>query len=86
MLQFYEKLPLDLMIIEGFKREKYPKVLMIGTEEGLELLDKLTNIVAVISWIHVEELKEKLDIPVFSISDEEEYLAWIKEQVSDLSE
>ncbi|MGO4888476.1 molybdopterin-guanine dinucleotide biosynthesis protein B [Anaerobacillus sp. MEB173] len=82
MLEFYDKLPLDLILIEGFKREPFPKVVIVRTEEGLELLEQLTNIIAVITWIRLEEIKEKMKVPVFSIEEEQEYLNWIKEQVN----
>ncbi|MFD1887650.1 molybdopterin-guanine dinucleotide biosynthesis protein B [Paenibacillus wenxiniae] len=34
----------DLILVEGFKRENYPKVALIADEKGLELLSELTSI------------------------------------------
>ncbi len=38
----------DLILVEGFKRERYPKVALVAAEDGLELLDELTAI----HWIY----------------------------------
>ncbi|SEM67734.1 molybdopterin-guanine dinucleotide biosynthesis protein B [Lihuaxuella thermophila] len=45
---------LDLILVEGFKREPYPKILMIKKEDDLALMEQLSNIIAVVSWIPLE--------------------------------
>ncbi|MGD8190980.1 molybdopterin-guanine dinucleotide biosynthesis protein B [Brevibacillus ginsengisoli] len=55
----------DLILIEGFKREAYPKLVLIRTEEDRELMDKLENPMAIVSWLSVDHPT----LPVFSIND-----------------
>ncbi|WP_158595156.1 molybdopterin-guanine dinucleotide biosynthesis protein B [Oceanobacillus piezotolerans] len=54
ILAIYEIFGVDLLILEGFKREHYQKVVLINKEEDLILLDETTNILAVISSIPVK--------------------------------
>lgn len=76
MLSFYNRLPLDIILIEGFKREPYPKVVLLRSVEDEVLLEQLENIQAVISWYKSFEIK--IEIPMFHISDENDYLTWVK--------
>ncbi|WP_088066678.1 molybdopterin-guanine dinucleotide biosynthesis protein B [Gottfriedia luciferensis] len=72
-IQLYQFFSTDLIFIEGYKRESYPKVVLLKDESDLSLLDTLTNIKCVVS--HVELSKERLkDYRVFDINDEENYL------------
>jgi molybdopterin-guanine dinucleotide biosynthesis protein B len=47
---------MDLVIVEGFKHEPYPKVVMIKRDEDQRLLTELTHIIAVVSWIPLEDV------------------------------
>jgi molybdopterin-guanine dinucleotide biosynthesis protein B len=47
---------MDLVIVEGFKHEAYPKVVMIKRDEDKKLLTELTHIIAVVSWIPLEDV------------------------------
>ncbi|MFS1512819.1 molybdopterin-guanine dinucleotide biosynthesis protein B [Chengkuizengella sp. SCS-71B] len=55
----------DLIFVEGFKLEKYQKIVMIKSEEDIELLSSLENVIAAVTWIPVR----CNDHPVFSIDD-----------------
>lgn len=55
ILTLYKQLPIDLVIVEGYKTENYPKVVLLRSEEDLSLLDELENIIAVISWFRLGE-------------------------------
>ncbi|NBI28972.1 molybdopterin-guanine dinucleotide biosynthesis protein B [Chengkuizengella marina] len=55
----------DIIIVEGFKLEKYQKIVMIKSEDDIELLSSLENVIAAVTWIPVEFN----EIPVFSIND-----------------
>lgn len=57
----------DIIFIEGFKYADYPKIVLIRREEDKELLHKLTQIIAVASWLPMEDNSR----PVFSIHDHE---------------
>lgn len=64
----------DLILIEGHKRESYPKVVIIKKQEELQLIQNLTNIKLVIVW--EEYFKELINetIKVVSIKQEEELI------------
>lgn len=55
----------DLILIEGFKREAYPKLVVIRSEEDRELVHELTNPIALVSWSPLSHPT----LPVFSIDD-----------------
>lgn len=50
ILPLYTFLPLDLLLIEGYKQADYPKIVLLQSEDDSHLLDQLSNIVAVGSW------------------------------------
>ncbi len=75
MLSFYNNLPLDIILIEGFKRKAFPKVVLLRTGEDEVLLEQLENIQAVISWY--KPLETKIGKPTFYINDENDYLSWV---------
>lgn len=52
----------DLILVEGFKHEHYPKILMIKKEDDLPLIEQLSNIIAIVSWIPLQHTR----IPVWS--------------------
>ncbi|HHW39099.1 MAG TPA: molybdopterin-guanine dinucleotide biosynthesis protein B [Bacillales bacterium] len=76
MLSFYNNLPLDIILIEGFKREPFPKVVLLRSEEDEVLLEQLENIQVVISWY--KRLETKIGYPIFQINDEHDYLSWVQ--------
>ncbi|MFC4320683.1 molybdopterin-guanine dinucleotide biosynthesis protein B [Litchfieldia salsa] len=84
LLSFYHLLPLDLIVVEGYKNEAYPKLVMIRKKDDLELLTKITNIVAIISWLDLEELKI-YEQPIFSIHQDQQLLEWLRCYVRDYS-
>ncbi|MFD1737080.1 molybdopterin-guanine dinucleotide biosynthesis protein B [Bacillus salitolerans] len=49
IINIFESFELDSIIIEGYKSESYPKVVMINDAEDVELMKSLTNIICVIS-------------------------------------
>lgn len=76
LVQLYAFFENDMILIEGYKTEDYPKIVLIKKEEDTELLTSLTNIVAVISWLPIQT-----KFPLFHINDEENYLNWIFSEV-----
>jgi molybdopterin-guanine dinucleotide biosynthesis adapter protein len=69
LLAFFQP---DVILIEGYKRENYPKVLLLRDESDLPLLDQVKNVIALVYW--KEELKElinqKWDGHSYLISDD----------------
>ncbi|MDQ0255445.1 molybdopterin-guanine dinucleotide biosynthesis protein B [Evansella vedderi] len=85
VLSFYNSFDLDVVIVEGYKKEALPKLVLLRREEDISLLDECSLVEAVICW--EEEEKEKLSamlmVPVFFIGEEEKYLNWLEERVED---
>ncbi|OAH54315.1 MULTISPECIES: molybdopterin-guanine dinucleotide biosynthesis protein B [Bacillaceae] len=76
ILAVYNTFPVDLILVEGFKKELYPKIVLIRTEDDLPLLE-LEAIQCIISWIHLHESR----YPVFRLQEEEQYLSFIIERL-----
>lgn len=85
ILAFYKLVETDLIIIEGFKKESYPKVVLIRNEEDLSLLQELTNVIAVV-YEHHTRLKAKKEIKYFSSYDDEEFESWYINYINKLME
>ncbi len=80
ILEIYEALPLDTILIEGFKNEHYPKVVLLRTAQDQELLHKLTNIICILYWpTYLHEIS--LDVPVFSIHEKTQYMEFLMKEM-----
>ncbi|WP_313800633.1 molybdopterin-guanine dinucleotide biosynthesis protein B [Cytobacillus sp.] len=66
-----EILQSDIILIEGHKKEDYPKIVLVRKEDDLTQLAKLKNIQAVLFWNEdCLVLKSRLyPVPFFSIND-----------------
>ncbi|MDN3015098.1 molybdopterin-guanine dinucleotide biosynthesis protein B [Paenibacillus sp. BSR1-1] len=62
----------DVILIEGYKQKKYPKLLILRDLEDLSLLKSVTNIMAVVYWKECirERIAGHINIPCFFINDE----------------
>src|SRR5690625_1348600 len=58
ILPLYTFLPLDLLLIEGYKNASYPKIVLIREEADIHLLDRLSNIIAEIGRASCRERVE----------------------------
>ncbi|MED3874855.1 molybdopterin-guanine dinucleotide biosynthesis protein B [Lysinibacillus capsici] len=76
ILAIYESLPIDIMLIEGYKNEHYPKVVLLRTAQDQVLLQQVTNILCVIFWPSCP-LDLSLAIPAFSIYEESQYMEFL---------
>lgn len=74
VLPFYQAMNLDGILVEGYKKASYPKIVMLREKEDLALLDDLCGIVAV---IHDSSIK-KSDLPIrsFLFEEKELYCLW----------
>lgn len=84
LVKLYQSFSIDLILVEGYKKEPFPKVVMIRDERDLPLLKQSANINCVICWNDC--IAEELDIPVFNIEDEAAYIDYIIHIVRDLHE
>ncbi|WP_096198874.1 molybdopterin-guanine dinucleotide biosynthesis protein B [Bacillus sp. FJAT-45350] len=71
IITLYKPFQFDFIFIEGFKGEDYPKVVIIKEEKHLELLDTLKNIIAIVSWISLENVDVQSDVPIFYVDQYE---------------
>ncbi len=76
ILDLYEDFDLDAILIEGYKKAAFPKLVMIRKEDDIPLLDRVSEVAAVITWIPLE-LDHMSSFPIFLISEEEAILSWI---------
>lgn len=75
LLELYETFSLDLILVEGFKNEPFPKIVLLKAPQEVELLLNLSNIILLICWY---DTLPECDIPVYSIQNESGYLDWIQ--------
>ncbi|GED68475.1 molybdopterin-guanine dinucleotide biosynthesis protein MobB [Brevibacillus reuszeri] len=68
----------DLILVEGFKRESYPKLVLLRKPEDQELLDFVTHVRGIVSW---GEVVEK-DLPQFDVNDIDAIVSFIRASIS----
>ncbi|MGY3190183.1 molybdopterin-guanine dinucleotide biosynthesis protein B [Lysinibacillus sp. TE18511] len=73
ILAIYESIEMDIILIEGYKNEHYPKVVLLRQAEDQSLLQKVSNIVCVLYW-PTYPLDKPLDYPTFSIHEKAQYI------------
>ncbi|MED5043445.1 molybdopterin-guanine dinucleotide biosynthesis protein MobB, partial [Geobacillus stearothermophilus] len=78
VLALYAPLRLDLVLVEGYKQDRYPKVVLVRSAKDWASLQHLADIRAVIAW---EPLEGPLVHPVFSLADDDEYIPWLMNEV-----
>ncbi|TLS37841.1 molybdopterin-guanine dinucleotide biosynthesis protein B [Pseudalkalibacillus caeni] len=83
LLPFYSSAGLDLVIIEGFKRYNYPKVVLLRDRADLNLIEQSSEIIAVIS--REKDITVNSAVPFFTSDQSGEYtkkiLCWIERRV-----
>ncbi|MFT4412532.1 molybdopterin-guanine dinucleotide biosynthesis protein B [Fredinandcohnia humi] len=72
LLQLYNYFEHDMILVEGYKTENYPKIVLIRSKSDIELLTCVTNIVGVVSWIPIETT-----YALFPINEDAEVLKWL---------
>jgi molybdopterin-guanine dinucleotide biosynthesis adapter protein len=79
IIALYRPFSVDCIFVEGYKKEPYPKAVLIRDEKDLPLL-KLENIQCVISWIDLPE--SQMVYPVFRLEQDEAYVALILQKAT----
>lgn len=80
IIRLYEFFEVDTILIEGYKKENYPKVVLLRSAEDAELVHKVENVVAVITWYNAPvNLRE--EYKVFHITEEKLYIDWFLQTV-----
>ncbi|WP_044748704.1 molybdopterin-guanine dinucleotide biosynthesis protein B [Bacillus alveayuensis] len=80
ILHIYSFFPIDVVFVEGFKKEKYPKIVMLRSNDDLPLLTSSENIIAAITWTTLPE-SLRMDCPIFSLESEKQYIQWVMNYV-----
>ncbi|MBX9955467.1 molybdopterin-guanine dinucleotide biosynthesis protein B [Peribacillus simplex] len=71
----------DVILIEGYKQEDFPKVILIKEESDLPLLERLTNVKAAVAWPeYLERARNHASVPVFPL-DSDQFITWFLEQI-----
>lgn len=80
ILAIYSSIEMDLILIEGYKKEHYPKVVLLRQAEDQSLLQQVTNIVCVLYW-PTYPLDKPLNYPTFSINEKAQYLDFLMQEM-----
>ncbi|MGP4106655.1 molybdopterin-guanine dinucleotide biosynthesis protein B [Virgibacillus sp. L01] len=67
LIQLYSNLPIDLLLIEGYKNASYPKIVLVKNEQDFSHLSDLSNIIAIGTWD--EKLLNNNKFPTFNINN-----------------
>lgn len=74
MISMYTVFSLDVILVEGFKAEKYPKVVLLRSKEDLLMLEKAHNIICVLADFALP-IEVKVKYPTFSTR--EQCIKWL---------
>lgn len=75
----------DFVLVEGFKQERYPKIVLIRSEEDLNILNGTSHIIAAAIWDSIQDhpsLLRNPDIRRFDINDKTEIASFLWQQRS----
>ncbi|MGE6377704.1 molybdopterin-guanine dinucleotide biosynthesis protein B [Peribacillus muralis] len=71
----------DVILIEGYKQEDFPKVILIKEESDLLLLEGLVNVKVAVAWPEcLERTRKQASVPVFPL-DSNQFFEWFLEQI-----
>lgn len=79
LVELYQQFQPDLILVEGYKNEDYPKVVLIRHQEDVDSLKKLTNIICVLYWQDVDP--STFTCPAYPIKQEDLYVNLLLEKV-----
>jgi molybdopterin-guanine dinucleotide biosynthesis protein B len=81
LLKLYKHFSPDRIFVEGFKKEQYPKVVLLRDKKDIALLQEVENIMCAITWKHLSVTEE--GFPVFPLEDASSYVEFILQKLSD---
>lgn len=81
LIEYYRFSPVDILLIEGYKQADFPKIILVNVEQDLQLLDRLTNVLAVGS--RNQDLLTGLQYPTFSLLEMDVYLPRLAALITD---
>ncbi|MFJ7732844.1 molybdopterin-guanine dinucleotide biosynthesis protein B [Lysinibacillus sp. NPDC097231] len=80
ILAIYASFPMDIILIEGYKNEHYPKIVLLRSAQDQALLQKVSNIICVLYWPSYP-LDQSLAIPAFSIHEQAQYIEFLLKEM-----
>ncbi|MGY4688865.1 molybdopterin-guanine dinucleotide biosynthesis protein B [Salibacterium sp. K-3] len=83
LIELYQMFEPDLIVVEGYKQEHHPKVVLLRDTEDVSLLRTCTNILCTVS---PSEIVPDTKIPNFPPDREERYLDFILNRTGVLDE
>ncbi|MFS0918219.1 molybdopterin-guanine dinucleotide biosynthesis protein B [Brevibacillus sp. 179-C 1.1 NHS] len=66
----------QLILVEGFKREGYPKLVLLRRPEDEELMSIVSHLVGIVSWTD----RRQPELPFFDINDVENIARFVMER------
>jgi molybdopterin-guanine dinucleotide biosynthesis protein B len=80
LIALYKSFEIDVILVEGYKKANYPKIVLLRNGEDKELLDELTNIACVISRTSIDE-SDQYSYPFYLRTQEDEYILYVMDQM-----
>ncbi|HEY4554744.1 MAG TPA: molybdopterin-guanine dinucleotide biosynthesis protein B [Bacillaceae bacterium] len=71
LIRFFQGLGLDFVFLEGFKKEAFPKVVLIRSPQDEVLLKQLSEIRAVLAWIPVNN---EYSFPIYKVEETDRFI------------
>ncbi|GAB3060061.1 molybdopterin-guanine dinucleotide biosynthesis protein B [Virgibacillus ainsalahensis] len=75
MIALYKLMNIEVLILEGFKRQEYNKAVLIRNKEDLSLLEQVTNIKAVITAVPLKQAA--FPYPIFQQTETDAFIKWL---------
>ena len=80
LIDFYAFMKIDVLIVEGFKDQPFPKLVLLSEKEDRHLLDRVKNVKAVVSSFTLEDAAA---YPTFKRDETDASLSWLKQDMID---
>lgn len=84
IIDLYNFFSLDVILVEGYKYELYPKVVLIRNEDDLHLLETLTNIRCVLTHVELTKLKTAR-YPYFLVKEMNQFVTWLCNKMEEMT-
>ena len=72
LIELYRFFSIEMIIVEGYKEEAYPKICLVKSKEDAHMLKNLSNVLLVLTWGPIPEGP----YPVYSIHSNE-FTEWL---------
>lgn len=79
LVALYQLIKTDILLIEGFKKANYPKIVLLRNRKEVSILHELSTIIAVGTWDNEVHTGEK---PVFSVPQIESCIGRLAEIIT----